>query len=133
MPMQPQSLEFIVGYTFGDIQRRFLKLKAEHEYLEDAELALNIPKLWFGVPNCTSRKTSATLDDQNYIIKQSCETLSIIFPEWDITCTSEVNMQYQQFKFNLKKKVIRQQLTLRDIEEILGYPIEIVSESKDND
>jgi hypothetical protein len=129
MPMQPQSLEFIVGYTFADIQRRFFRLTHENKYLEDAELAINIPKLWFGVPNCTNSKSSATLDDQNYIIKRSCEILSIIFPKWNINSTSEVNHQYQEFKFKFEKKIIRQQMTIKDIEEILGYPIEIVAEN----
>lgn len=130
MPMQPQSLEMIVGYTFAGMQRRFFRLRRKNEYLEDAELTIDIPKLWFGVPNCTNSKSSATLDDQNYVIKRSCEILSIIFPDWNISCTSEVNHQYQQFKFKFEKKIIRQQMTIKDIEEILGYPIEIVAENK---
>ena len=130
MSMKAQHLEFIVGYTFGDIERRFLRLKKEHEYLEDVDLSINIPKCWFNMVMPTNKNTFAPFEHQDYVINHSCDTLSIIFPEWDITCTSEVNNQYQQFNFNFKKKIVRQQLTIRDIEEILGYPIEIVAEKK---
>ena len=128
MSMQAQHLEFIVGFTFGDIERRALKLLHENKYLEDIELAINIPKCWFNMIMPTSSCTFAPFEYQDYVIKHSCETLSIIFPDWNITCTSEVNKQYQQFKFKFEKKIVRQQLTIRDIEEILGYPIEIVAE-----
>ena len=130
MPMKEQHLEFIVGYAFADIQKRFFRLRHENEYLEEAELGINIPKCWFKMIMPTSKNTFAPFEYQEYVITHTCDTLSIIFPDWDITCTSEVNNQYQQFNFKFKKKIVRQQLTVRDIEEILGYPIEIVAEKK---
>lgn len=128
--MITQPLEFCIGYAFGDIQRRFFKLYHEHKYLEDAELVLDIPKCWFEVKNPTRKDTMVKCTDSDKLIARTCETLELIFPEWNVSATTEVNNQYQQFKFKFEKKIVRQQMTIKDIEEILGYPIEIVAENK---
>lgn len=127
--MKTQPLEFSIGYAFGDIERRAFRLIQEKEYLEEIDLALNIPKCWFNVFRPTDKKSEVDFNDREYVMKRVIELLEPVFPKWNITCTSKVNEQYQQFDFHFEKKIVRQQLTVRDIEEILGYPIEIIAET----
>ena len=127
--MKTQSLEFITGYLFCDSERMLIKRIHGNDTVQKVECTVQIPKCWFGVPANSNRDID--IEDKIYVKSSTVNKLSPIFFKWDINVQDELDRQYIKFTFIATKK--KKKMTITEIEEALGYPIEIVEEHKDED
>lgn len=126
--MKIQTNEFITGYVFAEAERKFVKRIKENPELEHIVVDVDVPKCWFHMIQALNPSVSAPVHDVSYITEHVLNALTDVLIKWDFDCTSDVNHQYQRFRFYAQKKIERKKVTVEDIEKILGYRIEIVSE-----
>lgn len=126
--MKIQTNEFITGYVFAEADRKLAKKITEKRDIERIIVDVDVPKIWFHMICALNPSVSAPIHDVDYVTEHVTNTFKDVFPNWNIECTSDVNHQYQRFKFYAQKKIERKKITIQDIEKILGYRIEIISE-----
>lgn len=128
--MKEQSLDFIVGYLFGNLDKSIFK----HFYRQDKKgpLTVNsycVPKTWFGL---TSSKDviEDIRGDVKYLLREAiCNTLKDLYPKLEVYCERIVPYnQYIAFDFKIVKKPEVKKMTVSEVEAALGYKIEIVSD-----
>ena len=126
--MKVQTNEFITGYVFAEADRKFVKKMTDNRDLERIVVDVDVPKVWFHMIYALNPSVSAPVYDVSYVTEHVLNTFKDVFTNWDIDCKSDVNHQYQRFRFYAQKKIERKKVTIEDIEKLLGYRIEIVSE-----
>ena len=125
--MQKQPLDFIVGYLFSKVDMSIYKHFNVHKRnLIDSQL---VPKIWFGLSSCSS-VTNDIKGELKYQMKTLLEkTLKDLYPKFETTVIRIVpEKQYIRFDFNVKPVPEVKKMTVEEIEKVLGYKIEIVSD-----
>ena len=134
--MKQVSPEFILGYLFGEIERKIIKdiTGGDNSGLprKPDTYTVQIPLLWFGVtkPNSSYHTTPTVMlnvecmcDD---IAKKLDETLSDVFTKRKIHTVVFRDRQYMKFVTTAVED--RRKLTVSQIENLLGYKVTIVPE-----
>lgn len=125
--MQKQSLDFITGYIFAQMDRSIFK----HFNIKKDTLveSIIVPKIWFGLSSC-HQVTNDITGDKKYLLRENiCGTLKDLYPKLDAVCERIVpDNQYIRFDFRVKLKDVIKKMTVAEVEEVLGYKIEIVSD-----
>lgn len=127
--MKAQSLDFIAGYVFAKVDESIFK----HFYRNNCEGEFGrgycVPKIWFGLTSCSSVTNDIT-GDKKYLLRESiCNNLKDAYPKLDIVCERIVpEKQYIRFDFRVKPREVVKKMTVAEVEEALGYKIEIVSD-----
>ena len=125
--MQEQSIPFIVGYLFSKMDTSIFKYFNVHKRnLIDSQL---VPKIWFGLSSCSS-VTNDIKGELKYQMKTLLEkTLKDLYPKFETTVIRIVpEKQYIRFDFDVKPIPEVKKMTVEEIEKVLGYKIEIVSD-----
>ena len=130
--MTEQKDSFLIGYLFSDIERKFFKEAQKNPTIDEISGSILIPKVWFGFPhNVSDDFIKYTNTKIICVIMGLKEVLKDFLPKWErFNIEFSSQKQYICFDFTLYKK-IRRKMTLEQIEEKLGYKIELIKEKKD--
>ena len=128
--MQKQSKDFIIGYVFSRMEDKITPLLSANININIIEGKVQVPKVWFGLP-CSKSLDNTIYDCTSYtcpIVK----TLHDLYPK--VLTYFLVNLypqeQYMIFDFKAMKEEPKKKMTLKQIEEKLGYKIELISEKE---
>ena len=126
--MQKQSLDFIVGYVFAKMDRSIFKQFGHNDTKETLVESITVPKIWFGLSSC-QQVTNDIKGDEKYLLRENiCEVLNSIYPRFETICERITpEKQYIRFDFRVKYREQIKKMTVAEVEEALGYKIEIVS------
>ena len=122
--MKPKSVEWLSGFLFCEIERIMFKVLKEGKD-ENYTDYTRIPLLWFGLKYTRTKELQKQL--VLYLIDHVEETLSDAFVNHTIHIHPTIERQYIRFDIHVGNR--KKQLTVSQIENILGYPIEIIAES----
>lgn len=124
--MKAQTLEFITGYLFGICERNILKLiDGPTSKQMSGEVSVNVPLCWYGLrPNSSDLEVDKFNTQYSEVAIKLSSTLMDIFTDRIISTTTKRNKQYMEF--TTKFSASRRKITIPEIEEILGYKIEII-------
>ena len=127
--MQKQSLDFIAGYVFAKMDRSIFKQFSNNDTKETLVESITVPKIWFGLSS-SQQVTNDIKGDEKYILRENiCEALDSIYPRLETICERIIPEKcYIRFDFRVKYKEQIKKMTVEEIEEALGYKIEIVSD-----
>lgn len=127
--MQKYSLDFIVGYVFARVDKAIFKHFWTYEHKNELIVSIEVPKIWFGLTSCSSITNDITGDKKYELIQKLTDTLNTIYPKLDCVCNKLIpENQYLKFHFRVKYREQVKKMTVEEIEEALGYKIEIVSD-----
>ena len=131
--MKAKSLDFIVGYVFAKMDRSIFKHFSNNDTVIDPTETLvesiTVPKIWFRLSSC-QQVTNDIKGDEKYILRENiCEALNSIYPRLETICERIIPEKcYIRFDFKVKYREQVKKMTVEEIEEALGYKIEIVSD-----
>jgi hypothetical protein len=127
--MKAKSLDFIVGYVFAKMDRSIFKQFGHNDTKETLVESITVPKIWFGLSSC-QQVTNDIKGDEKYILRENiCEALNSIYPRLETICERIIPEKcYIRFDFRVKYREQIKKMTVEEIEEALGYKIEIVSD-----
>jgi hypothetical protein len=127
--MKSKSLDFIVGYVFAKMDRSIFKQFSHNDTKETLVESITVPKIWFGLSSC-QQVTNDIKGDEKYVLRENiCEALNSIYPRLETICERIIPEKcYIRFDFKVKYKEQVKKMTIEEIEEALGYKIEIVSD-----
>ena len=134
--MKQQSLEFLLGYLFSEMERKIIKDITGRDYSgiprKPDTYTAQIPLLWFGItrPNSSYHTTPMVMLDVELkcedLAKKLDETLSDVFTKRKIHTVVFREKQYMKFVTSAIED--RRKLTVSQIENIIGYKITIIPE-----
>ena len=133
--MKAKSLDFIVGYVFAKMDRSIFKHFSNNDTVIDPTETLaesiTVPKIWFGLSSC-QQVTNDIKGDEKYLLRENiCEALNSIYPRLETICARIIPEKcYIRFDFKVKYREQVKKMTVEEIEEALGYKIEIVSDKQ---
>lgn len=129
--MKKQTYEFIAGCVFTKMEATICKELKRIPATADVNIGNCelVPKIWFGLTSM-SKATNDITGDEKFWLKEKLEMLmEDLFPKFEITIVKIVpDAQYIRFDYNVVRKVPVKKMTVEQIEEELGYKVEIVSE-----
>lgn len=114
--MTTQTLEFNVGYAFSKIEKRFFDMCTKGGTSLVGEV--HIPQLWMISSDYNGRE----------FLRRLCETFKSFTPDWSINLMIGYEKQYWVINYHIIKKEPPKKMTVEEIEKVLGYKVEIVSE-----
>lgn len=121
--MKQQTTEWILGYLFAHQERKLVKYL--NNPTKGIQFTCAVPTLWFGIgANPRTESLLSIVDNLNTISTKLDKTLHDCLPGINTETTWTRNKQYIEFVTTI---VIRQKLTVEDIEDLLGFRIEIIS------
>lgn len=129
---QIKSLDFIVGYLYAHTERRVLKMLKSNESTIRVKDDLCVPKVWFNTSPSSDPTVRPAKYIEDYVISQLTEKLSLTFNHLYFKVTVSPFRQYMRFDIvmerstNICKEVMPKDMTLSDIEKVLGYPVRII-------
>lgn len=125
--MKAKSLDFITGYVFAKMDRSIFR--HFNEYKSTLVESHCVPKIWFGLSSC-QQVTNDIKGDEKYMLRENiCEALNSIYPRHKTICERIIpEKQYIRFDFKVTPIPEVKKMTVEEIEEVLGYKIEIVSD-----
>ena len=127
--MQIQSSDFIVGYVFARVDKAIFKHFWTYEHKNELIVSIEVPKIWFGLTSCSSVTNDITGGKKYEFIQKLTDTLNNLYPKLDCVCEKITpENQYLRFHFRVKYREQVKKMTIEEIEEALGYKIEIVSD-----
>ena len=127
--MQKQSLDFIIGYVFAKVDKAVFKHFWTYEHRNELIVSIDVPKSWFGLTSCSSVTNDITGDKKYEMIQKLNDTLNSLYPKLDSVCDKITpENQYLKFHFRVKYREQVKKMTVAEVEEALGYKIEIVSD-----
>lgn len=128
--------EWIVGYIFHAFEDKILKFISEqnktgfgHNLDTDDSImkVCSVPKVLFGLSADKSKENTLSLSDMGWYCNAVNSELFEVFGKkftFDIICFPE--NQYMTFRMKAAKKAPPKKMTLKEIEAVLGYEVEIV-------
>ena len=125
--MQGKSLDFITGYVFAKMDRSIFKhFNVRKDTLVESHC---VPKIWFGLSSC-QQVTNDIKGDEKYLLRENiCEALNSVYPRLETICERIIPEKcYIRFDFRVKYREKIKKMTVAEVEEALGYKIEIVSD-----
>ena len=127
--MQKQSLDFIVGYVFTRVDRAIFRHFWTYENKNELIVSIDVPKIWFGLTSCSSITNDINGDKKHELMQKLNDVLNSLYPKLDSVC-DKIAPEKQYLKFHLKVNYKEQvkKMTVAEVEEALGYKIEIVSD-----
>lgn len=126
--MTEKSIDFISGYVFRKMEKSIFD-----NIYSDSDDSFNdsqfVPKIWFGL-TCSGNILNDIKGIQKYALKEILEnTLNDLFPKLNIEIVRIIpERQYIRFDYTASKKEERRKMTVAEVEEQLGYKIEIISD-----
>lgn len=127
--MQKQSLDFIVGYVFARADRAIFKHFWAYQNKNELTVSIEVAKIWFGLTSCSSVTNDITGDKKYELMQKLNNTLNSLYPKLDCVCDKITpENQYLKFHFRVKYREQVKKMTVAEVEEALGYKIEIVSD-----
>lgn len=131
--MKEQTSEFLLGYLFGELERKIVKDIAGKSTILNAcpqgKFVAQIPLLWFGVRNPNYVHPDKRADVVSLMEELCCEVdkkLKDIFPKRIFATVPRIEKQHVFFMTTMVED--RRKMTLSQIEDALGYKITLVSE-----
>lgn len=127
--MKAKSLDFITGYVFAKMDRSIFKQFSNNDIKETLVESITVPKIWFGLSSC-QQVTNDIKGDEKYLLRENiCEALNSIYPRLETICERIIPEKcYIRFDFKVKYREQIKKMTVAEVEEALGYKIEIVSD-----
>lgn len=134
--MTPQSLQFIEGYVFNTLDRRIFKHRNETKAgdINNFNVEASVPFLWFGVANPTldvlparERVRDILAKVNNEVCQNLDNKLKCLYSKLKFSTIAVQDKQYVRFITTVMQD--KRKLTVSEIEQLLGYGIEIVSEN----
>lgn len=135
----PKRFDWIIGYVFGDFEKKLLKYLTEENKpgmglkLEDIDgsymRVCNVPKVCFGLREYKSKENTILEGAGNRLCEVIKEELEEVFGKkftFDIIYFPD--NQYITFRMKAFRKQPPKKMTLKEIEAALGYEVEIVKE-----
>lgn len=129
--MKTQTTEFILGYLFSEQERRIFKRisnKTTSMFRSPTDPCITkVPLLWFGIKHRLWNHPTFinTMITANDICVKLDSTLSDAFVNYDIHTTVTRDKQYLSFVTVIQQK--KRKMTIKEIEDILGFEIELTS------
>ena len=126
--MQKQTKDFIIGYVFSRIENKITPLLSAN--INSIEGKVQVPKIWFGL-SCSKSPVNTIYDCVSYtcpIVKTLRDLYSKVFTYFEANLYPRE--QYMIFEFKAMKEEPKKKMTLGQIEEELGYKIELISEKE---
>ena len=127
--MKEQSLDFIVGYVFARMDNSIYKHMWTECRKDPLVESFSVPKIWFGLSSCHSYTNDIIGSKKYELIQKLTDTLNALYPKLETVCERIVpEKQYIRFDFRVKYRETIKKMTVSEIEEVLGYKIEIVGD-----
>ena len=131
--MKPQSVEFIKGYLFAQLERKLIKRKHEYGCKTNVSCEADVPLLWFGIKNPNNpycdlytARTAAEV-----IAKELETTLMDVFTKDNVQIIVTRDKQY--FTFTCACIPQTKHMTIKQIEDALGHYVKIIPEVTSDD
>ena len=127
--MKEQSLDFIVGSVFEKVGKDIYKHFAEELRQGTLVQSYSVPKIWFGLSSCHSVTNDISGSKKYQMIEKLTCTLNDLYPKLETFCERIIpENQYIRFDIKVKRREVVKKMTVAEVEEALGYKIEIVSD-----
>lgn len=120
--MKQQTPDFILGYLFNSVERKIVKAKLSTDKFP-YPVTESIPLLWFGTRRSDPPASVLILADE--LCKRLDATLSDVFTKYSLTTEVVRDQQYFTFITTIEN---RRNLTVSQIEKLLGFKINIIEE-----
>lgn len=123
--MKTQTHEFIKGYVFAHIHDDFLHSLVTHGPDREVIGKLKVPKVWYGLrcSKCTDESIPESVICEHRAKLTS--TFKDLAPKHKINIKIYPYLQYIMFEYTIQKDVVKK-MTVAEIEEALGHPVEII-------
>ena len=123
--MKQQSSDFIEGYVFSKIERN-LSILLKQNKVYNVTFNTSIPKIWFGLPCSQNNDVDLPNKIKEWYIEDLTKLFNAIVPDKTLQMDIYPELQYIVFSYKIADKV--KKMTKEEIENALGYKIEIISE-----
>ena len=142
--MKNMSKDFIVGYVFNDLDRKFVKAikgdenKSELEKSRSYSINTQVPLCWF----MDSYLPSLTLDEKRDYASSSMRVREVIYGLKEIFAETAVGHnfsfdiysnlsegRYVNIVMDMRRNL--KELTMKELEKIVGYPFKIVEKKEE--
>ena len=133
----PKAYDWIIGYVFGDFERKIIQYLKEdnkpstgicvQDFRDPYMRVCSVPKVLFNLKASKSKENTLRQKDADSLCEALTEELEEVFGNkfiFDIICFPE--NQYMTFRMKAVKKAPPKKMTLKEIEAVLGYEVEIV-------
>lgn len=128
--MTKQSLDFITGYVFSEVEGRI-----KHAHANKVERMLPVyvyvPKSWFGLRPIKSKLEDLTPSVRANLLTslgELCRAYNSEQSVYDFYISIEPDEQYIRFIVEGARVSAAKEMTVADIEKELGYKIKIIGE-----
>ena len=130
MPITPKSHEFIEGYIFSEAESTLLEAFAKKK--EKFSKTVTVPKSWFGLRATAQEYIMLPEHEQSKLrleLKEILCQMNSTIRAYEYEITFSPYLQY--VRINIEGTYIQpvRKMTLEQVEEELGYKIEIVGEN----
>ena len=130
MPITPKTDEFIEGYIFGKIEKTIIQGFINHDKTIRADVV--VPKSWFGLRRALKR-TDYTIPEHQVSklrieLKDAISGYNTDKRSYEYNINIFPHEQYIKFVFEGTYIEPVKELTIKQIEDLLGYKIKIVGE-----
>ena len=137
--MKNMGMDFIVGYVFNDLDRKFVKAikgdvnKSELEKSRFYSINTQVPLCWFGEYDADkmTQKSKEDLAVWGKSVREVTDRLKDIFAETAVGHNFSFDIYSNLFEdrfvnivMDIKRNV--KELTMEELEKIVGYPFKIV-------
>lgn len=139
--MKNMSKDFIVGYAFNTLERKILKALKEDENKSAVEKSrsylanVSIPLQWFGDYNVNNMTQTSKEDIAvcSYSVREVIYGLEAVFADTAFGRNFKINIissldedRYVKITLGMDRNL--KELTMKELEKIVGYPFKIVEE-----
>ena len=137
--MKNMGMDFIVGYVFNDLDRKFVKAIKEDENKSALEksrsysINTQVPLNWFGEYNANKMTIESRRDiaSNGYRILEVIRALKEIFAETAVGHNFSFDIysnlsegRYVNIVMDMRRNL--KELTMEELEKIVGYPFKII-------
>lgn len=129
-----KSFDFNAGFVYAKLDKelfRYATRPATSDSLGLGVLNVRVPKVWFNLPCDKSVKVTLTTDQIKTLrntIERAAETH---YPRFNTNVSIYPAEQYLTFSIKItKKEPPVKELTVKEIEERLGYKIKVIAEEE---
>lgn len=126
--MTKKSIDFISGYVFRKMEKSIFDnlCTTSDNSFNDSQF---VPKIWFGLTSCSNILNDIKGDKKYELTIELQNALNDLFPKLNIEIVRIIpERQYIRFDYTASKKEERRKMTVAEVEEQLGYKIEIISD-----
>lgn len=129
-----KSFDFNAGFVYAKLDKELFKhatKPATYDSLGLGVLNVRVPKVWFNLPCDKSVKVTLTTEQIKTLRKTIERAAETHYPKFTTNVSIYPTEQYLTFSIKItKKEPPVKELTVKEIEERLGYKIKVIAEEE---